>query len=144
METTVILRQYTFAMDTPGGLARDLSVQALPMLAGLVSDEPIPESRGELFSIVSKDINAFDLETELAPEDQRLLRVRLSCDSKRNALLVRRVMESGVHTLPEITRILGDRPELLRTLPAFAPTRSRADAPRPAPTAPILFSAVTS
>ncbi len=123
--------QYTFADGYPGGLAPEiLSVQALPMLAGLVSDEPIPESRGELFSIVSKDINAFDLETELAPEDQRLLRVRLSCDSKRNALLVRRVMESGVHTLPEITRILGERPELLRTLPAFAPIQITGGCPQ--------------
>ncbi len=114
--------QYTFADGYPGGLAPEiLSVQVLPLLERLAPEEPLPESRGELFAVIQKDINAFDLETELAPEDQRLLRVRLSCDSRRNALLVRRVMETGAKTLADVTRILHDRPEILRTLPAFFP-----------------------
>ena len=68
---------------------------------------------------MQKDINAFDLETEIAPVDQRLLRVRLSCDTRRNTLLVERVLQSGADDEKAICSLLSDKPEILRTLPAY-------------------------
>ena len=113
--------QYTFADGFPYGLSPEiLRGNALGQIAALASGDSKPPARDSIFTVVQKDINAFDLETELSPKDLRLLRVSLSCDTRRNRLLAERVMEAGGRDGDSVLRVLESRPEILRTLPAFA------------------------
>jgi spiro-SPASM protein len=113
--------EYSFADGYPVGLAPEIVrtdvLSALETLARGVSE---PVSRGTVFSIVQKDINAFDIETEISPVDQRLLRLTLACDTNSNTELVRRLFAAGGTDAGSVTRLAADRPELLRTYPAFA------------------------
>jgi spiro-SPASM protein len=129
---------YTFADGFPYGLSPEILKPAvLPALLtlaekngaggaqnsgghGAAERPPIQASEREaLFELIKKDINAFDIETELSPVDLRQLRARLCADSKRDLLLVRRVIEAGATGAEGICRLLQEKPEILRTLPAF-------------------------
>jgi len=77
--------------------------------------------RETLFDVIKTDINSFDIETELAPGDQRLLRISLTTDTKRNRVLLKSLIASGGTDAESITRILDEKPEVQRTLPAFFP-----------------------
>jgi len=113
---------YTFADGYPLGLAVEiLRPGALPALAALAKNCPEVQAseRGAVFEVVRKDINSFDVETELAPADLRLLRLSLSSDTKRNQLLLTRLLEAGAVDADGACRLVQEKPELLRTLPAY-------------------------
>lgn len=122
------LADYTFADGYPYGLAPEiLKVGVLPSLVALAerisaTETPSTEGRADrqgLFDLIKRDINAFDLETELSPVDLRLLRAELCTDSRRNTLLVERLLAAGADDAASVCRLLQERPESLRTLPAF-------------------------
>jgi spiro-SPASM protein len=124
---------YTFADGYPYGLSPEilkpavlaplLALASKPETAGgtfAAEEESIrARDRGALFELIKKDINAFDIETELSPVDLRMLRAELCADRKRNFMLVQRVAEAGVENAEEVCRLFAERPEILRTLPAF-------------------------
>jgi spiro-SPASM protein len=113
---------YTFADGYPLGLAVEiLRPGVLPVLAELGKSCPEVQAadRGAVFEVVKKDINAFDVETELAPADLRLLRLSLSSDTRRNHLLLTRLLEAGAADAESACRLVQEKPELLRSLPAF-------------------------
>ncbi|MBN2051483.1 MAG: spiro-SPASM protein [Spirochaetales bacterium] len=111
---------YTFADGYPYGLTPEiLKKSILKPLLRLAEKADEPVGRDALFQVLQKDINAFDIETKIAPVDLRLLRVSLACDTRRNSLLVRRVMEAGGLDETTIVSILQEKPGILRTLPAF-------------------------
>ncbi|UCF99073.1 MAG: spiro-SPASM protein [Spirochaetaceae bacterium] len=119
---------YTFADGYPYGLSPEILKPALltSLLAlaqgsrSSAAEEPIhAHDRGALFELIKKDINAFDIETELSPVDLRMLRAELSADCKRNLLLVQRVIQGGAETADAVCRLLKEQPEILRTLPSF-------------------------
>ena len=77
--------EYTFADGYPAGISVEIIKPAvLPMLKKIAEDTEFSIARNTLFSLVEKDINAFEIETEISPDDQRLLRVSLFPDTKRN------------------------------------------------------------
>ncbi len=113
--------EYTFADGYPFGLAPEIvKTSALPAIAALVKDPPSPAGRDTLFTLIGRDINSFDLETELSPADLRLLRASLTTDTRRNALLCERLAAGDPRSAEDVTRILQEKPEILRTLPAYA------------------------
>ncbi len=125
---------YTFADGYPYGLAPEIlrleTVDRLQTLAskgtsaGQGANAPAANAtvrRETLFDLIKMDINSFDLETELAPKDQRLLRVSLTADTERNFLVLRRVIDGGGRDAASVTSQLDERPEMLRSLPAFFP-----------------------
>lgn len=116
--------EYTFADGYPAGLAPEiLRVDVVPRLVSLAGGSPdlagAPPGRDTLFSVVQKDINAFDIETELAPKDQRLLRASLTADCERNAMVVEALLARGAADAEAVTAALEADPRILRTLPAF-------------------------
>lgn len=112
--------EYTFADGYPEGIAPEiLDPSILGQLKTLAGHDPQPVERNALFSVVQKDINAFDVETELSPVDLRILRATLACDSRRNYLLCDRVASESPGSASDITELLQTRGEILRTLPAF-------------------------
>lgn len=111
---------YAFADGYPRGLTPQIiKPGALAQLIELSQRHAIDPGRDYLFEVLQKDINAFDLETEVAPVDQRLLRVDLTADSRRNLQQLNRIIGAGGVDASSVQAVLQEKPELLRTLPAY-------------------------
>jgi len=137
---------YTFADGYPYGMAPEiLSAESIGAVQKLA--EGVALSRQALFEAIQKDINTFDIETELSPADLRMLRVSLTADVKRNFILLERVMNAvsgelsrsagraggGARTrsgeaierpdrapaAEAVLEALQKHPEMLRTVPVF-------------------------
>lgn len=112
--------EYTFADGYPEGLAPEVIDPAiLPVLRSFNEERPEEPGRDLIFRLIQHDINAFDLETAISPVDLRLLRASVNCDSRRNLLFCRRLLESGITDEAAILTRLPQERELLRTLPAY-------------------------
>ncbi len=117
---TRYLAHYSFADGYPYGITPEIvSLQVVAKLRSLAESVSDPLDRETLFKVIQEDINAFDIETELAPVDQRLLRVSLSADTLRNYTILTRLIEAGAAGAAETTRAISEHPEFLRSLPAY-------------------------
>jgi spiro-SPASM protein len=113
---------YTFADGYPYGLTPEiLTKDTVVRLRGLAGEGRGAPDRETIFTLVKKDINSFDIETEISPTDMRMLRVSLCADFERNFLLLRRIVRNGGRDAKSACGLLGEKPEILRTLPAFFP-----------------------
>ncbi|MBT3273511.1 MAG: spiro-SPASM protein [Spirochaetales bacterium] len=114
------LVQYSFADGYPAGLTPEiLRSDCLPSIAQLAKDMAKPIKRDSVFEAIKMDINAFDIETDIAARDQRMLRVALAADTRRNFMLLKKIAASGEQTLQKACDFLEAEPETLRTLPAY-------------------------
>jgi spiro-SPASM protein len=112
--------EYSYADGWPYGFAPELlSPGTAGVLFKILGDDDGPLERDCLFSVIQKDINAFDIETEISPVDLRQHRLNLQADSKRNFLLISRFFENSVTKAAEAAAFVENKPSLLRTLPAF-------------------------
>jgi spiro-SPASM protein len=112
--------EYSYADGWPYGLAPEiLAPSAAGILAALAEDDGEPAGRDALFRVIQKDINAFDIETEISPVDLRPHRLSLTADSRRNLLLLTRFQEAGFAGYDDAGRIIAENPAILRTLPGF-------------------------
>jgi spiro-SPASM protein len=125
--------EYSYADGWPYGFAPEiLAPSTAGILAKLAEGDEGPVERDALFQVIQKDINAFDIETEISPVDLRPYRLSLTADSKRNLLLLSRWMEtvrplesnavdsSGrINSASNAERLIAEKPDMLRTLPAF-------------------------
>jgi spiro-SPASM protein len=115
---------YTFADGYPLGLTPEiLTRETVARLRGMAGDGADPPHRDTLFTLIKKDINSFDIETEISPTDMRLLRLSLSADTERNFLLLSRVAAGGGRDAQSVCALLNERREMHRTLPAFFPVQ---------------------
>ncbi|MDR1654515.1 MAG: spiro-SPASM protein [Treponema sp.] len=132
--------EYSYADGWPYGLAPELlSPGTAGILSKIIAEDDGPVGRDALFSVLQKDINAFDIETEISPVDLRSHRLSFSADSKRNLLLLRRFTEASGGTVPEasvISDLIGKKPELLRTLPNYFPIQVSGPCPQACPLCP--------
>jgi spiro-SPASM protein len=113
---------YTFADGYPVGLAPELlSPECIRRLADITDDGAV--ERDAIFSTLQKDINAFDIETEIAPFDLRSRRLTFAADSKRNLLLLQRLFDAGFSGASDSEKFVVEKPEIFRTLPAFFPVQ---------------------
>ncbi|GMO45925.1 MAG: spiro-SPASM protein [Termitinemataceae bacterium] len=116
---------YSYADGYPYGLSPELVSASTLVFLEKIANDTKPSicqnavKRDVLFSVLEKDINAFDIETEISAVDFRQYRLSLSADSKRNLLLLQRFAVSG--------NVL---PETLRTLPAFYPIEVTTECPQ--------------
>jgi spiro-SPASM protein len=123
--------EYSYADGWPYGLAPELlSPGTAGILFAILGDEDGPVERDCLFSTLQKDINAFDIETEISPVDLRSHRLSLAADSRRNLLLLSRLTQAGLNGAADAERIIAGRPELLRTLPAFYAVQAAGPCPQ--------------
>ena len=117
--------EYTFADGYPAGVSVEIIKTAiLPMLARLAENDQKPADRTAVFSLIEKDINAFEIETEISPDDQRLLRVALYPDTKRNYIQLKSISseilpENAGNTAEAVLKTVRKRGEFLRSLPVF-------------------------
>jgi spiro-SPASM protein len=123
--------EYSYADGWPYGFAPELlSPGTAGLLFKIAGDEDGPVERDCLFQVIQKDINAFDIETEISPVDLRQYRLSLQADSKRNLLLISRFLEASATSAASAAPFIGARPELLRTLPAFYSVQVSAPCPQ--------------
>jgi spiro-SPASM protein len=124
--------EYSYADGWPYGFAPELlSPGTAGILAKIAGEDEGAVERDSLFAVLQKDINAFDIETEISPLDLRGHRLSLSADSKRNLLLLTRFAEAakakgaanGIPLAADAAGIIAARPEILRTLPNFYPVQ---------------------
>jgi spiro-SPASM protein len=114
--------EYSYADGWPYGFAPELlSPGTAGILSKILRQDDGPVERDSIFQVLQKDINSFDIETEISPVDLRLHRLTLAADSKRNLLLVGRLMEAGLKGAGDIGELIEKKPGLLRGIPAFFP-----------------------
>ena len=111
--------EYTFADGYPGGLAPEvLAGRAISHLGQMASAETGVERAG-LFPVVQTDINRLDVETELAPVDQRLLRLSLSVETRANLEVCRRLAADAPESIDAWPQHASTTRTAHRTLPRF-------------------------
>ncbi|MDR1250738.1 MAG: spiro-SPASM protein [Treponema sp.] len=117
--------EYSYADGWPYGIAPELlSPGTAGILTKILGDDDGPVERDALFSVIQKDINTFDIETEISPVDLRCHRISLCSDSRRNLLLLGRFAAQNKAVVPDtagVERIIAEQPVILRTLPNFYP-----------------------
>lgn len=127
--------EYTFADGFPSGFAPEIiDAGAAAIIAELAGTSQKaagdkPASRDALFSIMSGDINSFEIETVLADKDYRLLRFDFECTSKAGFVSCLRLFEkarnqkkqfsSADFDVYEISDLAEQSPEIQQTLPAY-------------------------
>lgn len=93
---------YTFADGFPEGFAPEVVRRdIMKPLAALAEGGTVPWTRTLLFDALTRDINAFDVETEAARQDYSLMRLSLTVDRRGDYLLCRRVAENAGSTPAE-------------------------------------------
>ena len=110
---------YTFADGYPAGFTVEVVRRdVLPVLGDLAEAGNLQWRPGILFETLSRDINAFDIETEAAPEDYSALRVSFTVDARQNFVLCRRLLQ---HTddPTQMLHILLTQPTIRRTRPYY-------------------------
>lgn len=109
--------EYSFADGYPEGLLPQIVAAGLvPILAALPVAVEVPLCRTFLFDTIKKDINSYDLETMIAPDDVRHLRLAFYADTKASYLLCRQFI--GI-TTENYAACIAERQEHLRLLPAY-------------------------
>ena len=117
--------EYSYADGWPYGLAPELLSPGTAAILGKIlgDDDGGTVKRDSLFGVIQKDINAFDIETEISSVDLRCHRLSLCADSKRNLQLLRCFAEDKLPDTAAVERIVAEKPDTLRTLPAFYPVQ---------------------
>jgi spiro-SPASM protein len=126
--------EYTYADGWPYGLSPEIiSPGTAAILSRLdIGCEEAP-SRDAIFSVLKGDINSFEIETEISPEDLRPLRISASADSPVNIALMKKLEAAGISDADSFMS-LAARPNeelapLLRSLPAFFAIQTSAACP---------------
>ena len=129
--------EYSYADGWPYGFAPELLAPGTAgILYKILGENDGPVERDTLFEVLKKDINAFDIETEISPVDLRPYRFTLAADSRRNLLLLSRMIEAGYTSASAAEAFIREKPEMLRTLPAFFSILVSGDCPQACPLCP--------
>ena len=131
--------EYTFADGYPYGFSPELidkgTLGILCELSKTVqeSEGKKPVCRESIFTLIKTDINSFEVETLLAPEDFRLFRFAFHCGKKENFIACQRLYESvkaggaekaknagiGDISVLELSQLAAKNPGILKTVPGF-------------------------
>ncbi len=112
--------EYYFADGYPAGVAPEiLAPRILPALRALAEKAPEPLGEEGFFAVLQKDINSFDLETEISRVDLREYRLSLTCGTRRGRAACERLLALGATDSESILDLVPANLSLLRTLPAF-------------------------
>jgi spiro-SPASM protein len=119
--------EYTFADGYAGGLALSaVDKGALAIMAELAKKQPpTPVTADCLFQVIQGDINAFEVETVIAPEDLRLHRLDFTCLSKSRLLACKALFavapqgDLAAMDPGDVGRLALATPGVVRTVPGF-------------------------
>lgn len=116
--------QYSFSDGAPFGITPEIvSCEIAGALKVLSDTGKLKLDRDTIFTVIQRDINSFDIETELAEKDLRMLRISLAADSKRNYMMLCSFDSAGISGANRIINITQKDKKMLRTLPAYFPVQ---------------------
>ncbi len=96
---------YTFADGYPYGLSVEIvTPRTLDELKKIQAAADFPVKRDALFGWIQKDINSFDIETEISKVDLRMKRISLSADSKINIRQLNSFIDAGIVKAEDFVR----------------------------------------
>lgn len=109
--------EYTFAEGYPEFLLPQvLNIGLCKILSAFVKDNPSTVEHDFIFEIIKKDINSYDIETFIAPEDARMLKLKFVVETKRDLQLCQNFI--GI-TATNYIEMLKSSPLKLKTLPRY-------------------------
>lgn len=119
--------EYIFAEGFPYGLAPEIiHASTVSVLKELVESRDnlknLTVERDFLFTAIKAEINSFEIETFMADEDWRYLRLQLCCNNKRNTLACDRlfdIAEDAIEDAHALSAFAETCSSVQRTLPAF-------------------------
>ena len=121
--------EYTFADGYPYGLSPELiDAGTLSILAQLSKTNQITlgekaVERDSIYNLIKTDINSFEVEAEIAPEDWRLYRFAFHCGKKENFMQCRAlneaVSEKNITDANELSSIAANTLGCLKTVPGY-------------------------
>ncbi len=134
--------EYTFADGYPAGFAPEiLDAGAASIIFALCEKHALEQGKAavtkdSIFDIIKSDINSFEIETQIASHDYRLLRMNFLCDGYANFLSAKKLAEKivekhradllaldsqkvGEENVIAISQIATECDEVLKTVPAF-------------------------
>ncbi len=123
--------EYTFADGYPYGFCPEiLNVGTAKILLELSKTTQTAEgekevNRDTLFNIIKTDINSFDVESIIAPEDWRLYRFAFHCGTKDNFLQCRNLFETAdgdekiILDAEKLSNLAAKSVNCLKTVPGF-------------------------
>ena len=114
--------EYSFADGFPAAVSPEiLSTRILARLADLATGDTRAVGRDAIFSVVQKDINAFDVETEISAVDLRMLRITLACDTRNNFVVCKNLHDHGMlSSTASIIETIEKYGTALRGVPTYA------------------------
>lgn len=111
---------FSYGDGFPKGITIEMiKTSIIPQLVKLSAQCESKSCRFDMFSVLVKNINAFDIETEISPQDLRMLRLDLNCGKKQDFLLVRKILQKGVKNYAELMDFCEKYPGELRTRPYY-------------------------
>ncbi len=111
--------QYSFSDGGPYGITPEIIAMEIVDALKVLSDrERIKIERDTVFTVIQRDINSFDIETEITEKDLRMLRISLTADSKRNFMMLEEFMKAGIKGEKRLINLTSGDQRMLRTLPA--------------------------
>ncbi|MCR5763559.1 MAG: spiro-SPASM protein [Treponema sp.] len=124
------LAEYTFADGYPAGFSPEvISSGTLNIMYSLSTGKSIeagnsPVSNDSLFNVLKGDVNAFEIETVIAPKDYRMLRLDLSCSSKANTMACKKLYEEAIDkgisfSAQSLSDLASEAASVQHTVPAF-------------------------
>jgi len=131
--------EYTFADGFPYGIAPEIiDIGTIKILLSLLEKNQSASqksiSKNGIFELMQTDINSFEIETILSKKDYRALRLDFCCNTKRNFLVCKNLMEEMVKkasknsttsfeasncNVYELCDMAEESATVLRTVPAY-------------------------
>lgn len=112
--------QYSFSDGGPYGLMPEIiACEISSALKALSDKEKLSIDRETVFTIIQRDINSFDIETDLTEKDLRMLRISFTADSKRNFIMLCDFDKNRVREAKRIINLTAEDQKMLRTLPVY-------------------------
>jgi len=110
---------FTFADGYPSGLYPEIiNFEDISEMLKLAENKPFDESFS-FFTVLSRNINEFDIESIMVKEDIRQLRVELLCNNKGNALLCSRFISKRNCNADDLVKLILKNQNKLMTLPYY-------------------------
>jgi spiro-SPASM protein len=120
----------TFAQGYPSGLTGQIIKASALSLMTPLADANQSTHRYQFFDTIKKDINHFDIETEISPIDLRALRVHLDYSQKNHTLICQQIIQLGGYDTSSILPIIQNHPEALWSVPSYYNIQISSDCPQ--------------
>ncbi len=134
---------YSFGEGFPKGITAQIISGSILSKLGILGEGQSTVARDYIFEVMKKEINFFDIETELSPVDLRDRRLLLNYESYNNSLISDQLLTAGATNWATLLPLITEKPELLWARPVYYNLQISSDCPQrctycPYPTNPMF------